>query len=190
MTLSALAEYKSDLSEMGARAAVCFTAARCAGADVKSIAPAARAAVLLGADWKWLHADGPAYLEDTQYLDECESIRHAIAARRQEVTKLLHEAEGWMYWAEREMTRAIRTRDWPRYLAALEVWFDASHAMSVCRDTISKLDGADRALAHAPYRYHDVYEEPVNFAAKGGLLPHEGRWITGEKHRPTVRWLG
>jgi hypothetical protein len=92
--------------------------------------------------------------------------------------------------AEDEMWRATGEMDWPRYYLALREWQDANHAAEACRDVLSRLDRADRALAEAPVRYADVYEEPVTFVARGGLLPYEGRWIRGETPKPTVRWLG
>jgi hypothetical protein len=190
VSLAPRAEYLADLTDLAARCAVCFCAARCAGCDVAAISPAARAAVALGAPVTWLHAISPAYDEDTMYLAECESIRAEIPARRSQVKDLLDQAEYQASEAQREMREALIRLETARYLDALLEWGDARSVISACHDILSALERADRELAWAPVRYFQVYEAPVTFVAQGGLLPYEGRWVTGEVQRPSVRWLG
>lgn len=179
MSVSARAEYLADTSELAAWCAQCFCRARCAGADVKAISPAAKAAVALGAGWDQLRAQSPPYGEDGEYMQEAAEIRVAVRMRMQEVRDVLRDAEAQASFAAAEMRRAIRDRNYGRYLRALALWLEARHAISVCHETLSRLERADRCLAWAPARYCQVYEGAVTFAAKGGLLPHDGRWIDG-----------
>ena len=39
-----------------------------------------------------------------------------------------------------------------------------------------------------PIVFAETYDGTVDFV-KRAAMPHQGRWITGEKPRPTVRWL-
>ena len=133
--------------------------------------------MILGATLDLVHAAAPPVGEDTEYLAETEAIRVLIRQHDEQVQALLREAERMMGWAAREMWRAIRERNWPRYYMALEAWLDARCAASICHETQSVLHRADRELALAPWRYADVYKGPVTFAARGGLLPHDGQWI-------------
>jgi hypothetical protein len=35
-------------------------------------------------------------------------------------------------------------------------------------------------MAAARHRFADHYELPREFAGNGGLMPHDGRWVTGD----------
>jgi hypothetical protein len=162
MSLTAQAEYLADLGALASRSAECFCMARCAGADVKAIGPSAKAAVVLGASLPELHASLPPFGDDREYLEECAAIRIAICWHGEQVRALEREAG-------REMSAAPEEMCW-----------DASRAASICIETLSRLDQADRAMAWAPVKYAQVYEVVVQHVAQGGQLPHDGRWITGE----------
>jgi hypothetical protein len=50
-------------------------------------------------------------------------------------------------------------------------------ALADCADDAAQAAAAMEA-ARAKFAAH--YEEPREFAASGGVLPHDGRWVTGE----------
>jgi hypothetical protein len=39
---------------------------------------------------------------------------------------------------------------------------------------------ASETMSGARRKFADHYDRPREFAAEGGLLPHDGRWVTGE----------
>lgn len=50
-------------------------------------------------------------------------------------------------------------------------------ALADCAEDVAQAAAAMEA-ARAKFAAH--YEEPREFAASGGVLPHDGRWVTGE----------
>jgi hypothetical protein len=39
---------------------------------------------------------------------------------------------------------------------------------------------ASETMSAARRKFADFYDRPREFASEGGLLPHDGRWVTGE----------
>ena len=70
--------------------------------------------------------------------------------------------------------------DYGAYAAACARYVDATHALDLCEPALAACEAAERCLAWAPVRYAQVYEGPASFAAQGGLLPHQGRWIQAD----------
>lgn len=53
-------------------------------------------------------------------------------------------------------------------------------AMSATHDVADAIAEAAVAVGYARQRFASHYSEVREFAANGGVLPHDGRWITGE----------
>jgi hypothetical protein len=53
-------------------------------------------------------------------------------------------------------------------------------AMAALHDVADASATAAEAMAEARTRFADHYAQPREFAGNGGLMPHDGRWITGE----------
>jgi uncharacterized protein YdhG (YjbR/CyaY superfamily) len=53
-------------------------------------------------------------------------------------------------------------------------------AMNAVHDTADAAAEAATAMAYARQKFAAHYAEIREFAASGGLLPYDGRWITGD----------
>jgi hypothetical protein len=51
-------------------------------------------------------------------------------------------------------------------------------------DLVTRLRHALTRLRAVPTDLGETYESVYNLVRRGGLMPHEGRWITGEEHAP------
>jgi hypothetical protein len=181
--LATEAEFLADLTDLAARPAGCFASARCAGCDVKALTPVARAALALGASKSGLYPDAPPYQSDTEYLDEVAEIRIVIRLRGQQVADIANRAVDQANQAAKAMRTALRQRppDYAAYQLALWSYQDAVAAYEMCVETDDRLRRAYGELAAAAAAFGDTYELTERFVARGGVMPHEGRWITGER---------
>lgn len=108
--LAAEAERLADLTELAARCSECFARARCAGCDLRAIAPLAKAALALGAPQEWLYPDAPPCRTDAEYLDEAVAIRVAIRLRGRQAEDLIEPAVEQAEMAARAMRAALMAR--------------------------------------------------------------------------------
>ena len=53
-------------------------------------------------------------------------------------------------------------------------------AMAALHDVADAATEAAAAMASARKKFGDYYQQPREFAGNGGLMPHDGRWVTGE----------
>ena len=53
-------------------------------------------------------------------------------------------------------------------------------SLAALHDTADAAADAAQAMAYARQKFASHYAEVREFAASGGLLPHDGRWITGD----------
>jgi hypothetical protein len=53
-------------------------------------------------------------------------------------------------------------------------------ALAALHDCAEDVAGAAAAMETARARFAAHYSEPREYAASGGVLPHDGRWVTGE----------
>jgi len=172
----------TDVSELAARCAGCFCRARCAGCDLKAIRPVAEGALRLGAQMDQLAATAPPYATDADYLAELAEIAAACADQSRYLDSLTVQLREGIRASRAAMAAALRCRprDWPAYYDAMRAHHYYSQALSECEQVLSRLAKTIRLLMTARYEFGSVYEEPETFVARGGALPHEGRWITGQ----------
>lgn len=74
-----------------------------------------------------------------------------------------------------------RPPDWAAWQLAYWSYQDAAAAYDICVETDDRLRRAYVELATAGPVFGEVYEAPQALVASGGVLPRDGRWITGEK---------
>ena len=53
-------------------------------------------------------------------------------------------------------------------------------AMTALHDVADAQAHASETMSEARRKFADHYDRPREFAAEGGLMPHDGRWVTGE----------
>jgi hypothetical protein len=53
-------------------------------------------------------------------------------------------------------------------------------ALAALHDCAEDVAGAAAAMEAARAKFAAHYAEPREYAASGGVLPHDGRWVTGE----------
>jgi hypothetical protein len=53
-------------------------------------------------------------------------------------------------------------------------------AMTALHDVADAQAHASETMSGARRKFADHYDRPREFAAEGGLMPHDGRWVTGE----------
>ena len=53
-------------------------------------------------------------------------------------------------------------------------------AMAALHDVADAQAHASETMSEARRKFADHYDRPREFAAEGGLMPHDGRWVTGE----------
>jgi hypothetical protein len=53
-------------------------------------------------------------------------------------------------------------------------------AMAALHDVADAQAHASETMSGARRKFADHYDRPREFAAEGGLMPHDGRWVTGE----------
>jgi len=181
-SMTAEAEYMvAQLEEIARQCAYCYASARRAGLHIPAIGQTARAAVILGAPLSELQAQVPAYDADVEYLDEIELIRAELRGKMTDFRRFIFRARAVKHEAAKGMRRAIRERNYPKYLKYLAMWLDAVGAINVASDGVRLAGQADRCLAWARIRFAEAYEGAESDVARGARLPYEGRWITGEK---------
>jgi hypothetical protein len=66
-----------------------------------------------------------------------------------------------------------------QYEACLQRGLDPV-AMTALHDVADACASSAETMAEARKRFADHYDQPREFAAQGGLMPHDGRWVTGE----------
>jgi hypothetical protein len=52
--------------------------------------------------------------------------------------------------------------------------------MAALHDVADAAAHAAETMSGARHRFADHYELPREFAANGGLMTHDGRWVTGD----------
>ncbi len=86
-------------------------------------------------------------------------------------------------WMTRQVTGLSRLGRGPgRLLRALHVAWSAStrRASAMLHDVADAAAQAAETMGAAKAKFTEHYELPREFAANGGLMTHDGRWVTGE----------
>lgn len=178
---TAQAETLADVQELGDDIALMAGRCRATGLDVRAFAPIMGAAMALGSrPWRVMEH---AYASDQELIAEL--LEHELAIRRREsgYIKLRSNIVKARAWAVASFTTAQRKH--PPDQAAMEHWAavaaDCNTALDVLAPLPGKLRAARAALNRAPGELGETYQQVYDLLAQGRVMPHEGRWLTGEE---------
>jgi hypothetical protein len=173
-------------------AATILGGARTAGLDPAAYAPLTGAALALGADRVAVYrATGPAHPSDVAFLaavadaeDDARDLLTAAGKLAGQVTAGLDAANNGLLDALADAALALEDED-------ADCAADARALVQACDRALVVLAELDRRLRHAiarlqaaPAALGEAYEPVYNLVRAGGLMPFEGRWITGDGPAP------
>jgi hypothetical protein len=183
-----LAEAAAELG--GAIAAVLLGGARAAGLDPRSYAPLAGAALALGAARVAVYrAAGPAHPGDAAFLSD-------NADAEDDARDLLAAAGSLAEAVTAALDAALDDSDDAGEDDDEDLGDDAAERAALCEEALGVLGELEQRLRHAiarlqavPAALGETYESVYALIRSGGRMPREGRWITGEDHRPPRQYL-
>lgn len=181
MSWTAQAEVLADTSEMGADIALMAGRCRATGLDPRSFAPIMGAAMALGSR-PW-HVMEFAYNSDQELIEELLDMTCQLWTRHNAYVRLRSTiVQRFAYAAA--MFGAAACMDPPSemdmaYWAAVKG--DCEAAVEVLSPLPAKLRAARAALTRAPAELGETYQAVYDLLAQGRVMPHDGRWLTGEE---------
>jgi hypothetical protein len=176
-------------------AATILGGARTAGLDPASYAPLAGAALALGADQVTVYrALGPAHPSDVAFLaavadaeDDARDLFAAAGKLAEQVTAALDAARDDLEDALAGLAAAQAAEDEDAAADAAARAAAARVRIQVCERALTVLAELDRRLRHAiarlqaaPAALGETYESVYDLIRAGGLMPFDGRWLTGD----------
>lgn len=203
------AQELADLEEMAATVTGILGGARNAGLDPDALGGLAGAALALGADGDAVYAAGKGtcgrYASEREFLADVSDAEDELAARLKAAGNLWNQTQAAIGDAAADLRRARRElaaayampvgepcdgchgRKAAAIEAAREAIADANERISVCQSALEVLAELITRLRHAlariravPSDLGETYESVYNLIRRGGTMPHQGRWITGE----------
>jgi hypothetical protein len=187
----------ADTGELAETVTGILGGARAAGLDPEALGGLVGAATALGAGSLAVYAAGRA-TGGSRFPDES-AFAAAVADAEDDIAERLKAAARLQEQAVAALDAALDALDCAlamavkdrcdgchgRKAAAID---DARRRIALCENTIEILDPLGRRLAHALARLRAVpgdlgetYASVYNLIRRGGSMPHEGRWITGEE---------
>jgi hypothetical protein len=176
-------------------AATILGGARAAGLDPAAYAPLTGAALALGADRVIVYrATGPAHPSDVAFLaavadaeDDARDLFAAASKLADQVTTALDTAHEDLEDALADLAAAQAAEDEGAAAAAAARAAAARVRIQVCERALAILAELDRRLRHAiarlqaaPAALGETYESVYDLIRAGGLMPFDGRWLTGD----------
>lgn len=181
MTWLAQAEVLADTSETGADIALIAGRCRATGLDPKSFAPIMGAAMALGSrPWHimecrygsdeeligdLLDMDARLFRRQDAYI----KMRSAIVRTRAHAIAMFNDA------ANQNPPLAMDMDHWAGSIAACDA------ALDVLAPLPARLRLARAGLGRAPAELGETYEAVYRLLSQGHVMPHDGRWVTGEE---------
>jgi hypothetical protein len=175
---TAQAETLEDTSGLGSDAAMMCGQARATGLDPNSIRSLIGASLALGC-WPQRGDGWTPYPSDTDLVEALfdlqdavyrwwkgvERLTRAVARRRARLIQCLSESE----------PDHPQRPEWHWELV------DCNTALEILTDVPARLNAAINKLAAVPIELGDTYAAVYTLVAAGRVMPHNGRWITGEE---------
>ena len=203
------AQELADLGELAETVTGILGGARNAGLDPDALGGLAGAALALSADSDRVYAAGKGttgrYADEGQFLADVSDAEDEIAERLRAAGKLWNQTQAAASHAVRDLRQARRElaaayampvgdpcdgchgRKAAAIEAAREAIADANERIAVCQSALEVLGELITRLRHAlariravPSDLGETYESVYNLIRRGGVMPHEGRWVTGQ----------
>src|SRR5690606_62365 len=183
-TWTAQAETLADVQEIGDDIALMAGRCRATGLDGRSFAPIMGAAMALGSR-PW-HVMEHAYASDQELIGDVLEFEARIRRRQNSYVKLRSRIVQARAYAV-AMYNDAASQDPPNQ-PDMEQWAlvaaDCNTALDVLAPLASKLRGARAALNRAPGELGETYQQVYDLLSRGRVMPHQGRFITGEEETP------
>lgn len=194
--LLARARELADVGELAETVTGILGGARAAGLDPDALGGLVGAATALGADSLTVYTAGRGirspFPDEGAFAAAVGDAEDDIAERLQAAGRIQEQVIAAIDAAmdALESAQAMPVRDpcdgcHGRRAAAIDA---ARKRIALCEDTIIIVDALTRRLAHALARLRAVpgdlgetYVSVYNLVRRGGSMPHEGRWITGQE---------
>ncbi len=207
--LLARARELADISDLAETVLAILGGARNAGLDPGALGGLVGAANALGASGISIYAAGTGtsgpHADETQFLSHVSDAEDDIADRlkaaqrlREQVLAALDAALDALEDARRALAAAhamptkgkcdgCHNAKAAAIAAAEAAIADAEQRISLCETAIGVLDPLIHRLRHAlarlravPSDLGETYESVYNLIRRGGVMPYEGRWVTGQ----------
>jgi hypothetical protein len=194
--LLARARELADLGELTETVTGILGGGRRAGLDPDALAGLVGAATALGVDGVAVYAAGRGagtrYASEGEFLTALADAEDDIAERLKAVGQLHDRAVTALDSALAALDAALAMRTGEpcdgchgRKAAAIA---EAEVRVRLCEDAIEVLEPLGGQLRHAlariravPSDLGETYESVYNLIRRGGAMPHQGRWITGQE---------
>lgn len=182
-------ELADAMTELGGTVArLLLGSARTAGLDPAVHAPLTGAALALGADQITVYTAGPqaghrAHPDDITFLADVADAEDDARELFTAASKLADQVTTALDTARDDLDDALSSDDEGAAARAA----DARARIGVCDRALGLLAEMDRRLRHAIARLQaapavlgETYESVYNLIRAGGLMPFDGRWLTGD----------
>ncbi|MET9339302.1 hypothetical protein [Nonomuraea sp. NPDC003804] len=177
MSWTARAEVLADTTDLGADAAMMCGRARATGLDPNSIRSLLGATLALGV--RPLRGEGwTPYRLDRDLAEDLVELSVAVHDRGRRVEQLVTRVAArratlrrWLFHAESEDARR------PVWRAEIT---DCTTALEVLGPLPRRLAVIIAKLAACPVQLGETYAAVYALVAAGRVMPHDGRWLTGE----------
>ncbi|MBP2704367.1 hypothetical protein JOL79_11140 [Microbispora sp. RL4-1S] len=178
MSWTSQAEMVADTTELGGAGREMCGRCRATGLQPNAYAPLAGATAALGTWPLTGGGDGYApFASDRDLVEELLDFGIAILGHYDRVVALVQtiamrraELLAWIASA----TRGDPVKEWRAEVT------DCAAALEVLTGVPGRLRAAARRVAAAPAALGDTYAEVYRLVTGGRVLPHNGRWLTGE----------
>lgn len=172
----------ADVDELAATIIDILGRTRNAGLDPGALGGLVGAAHALGADSLTTYA--AEHLTVGRYADERQFLTH-LADAEDDIAERRHAADRLHHQVTAALDAALDRLDEAEATSAVA---EAERAIGTCEAALAVLDQLTRQLRRALARLRAVpgdlgetYESVYNLLRRGGVLPHHGRWITGQE---------
>jgi len=181
MSWTAQAEVLADTSEIGSDIALIAGRCRHTGLDPRSFAPIMGAAMALGSR-PW-HSMTCRYDTDQELISDVLDAIQTVWERQGAYIRLRSgivqaRARANALFAEAAAQSPPIEMDMAHYAA---ISADCDAALEVLSGLSSRLRAARGNLSRAPAELGETYQQVYDLLAQGRVMPHDGRWLTGEE---------
>jgi len=181
MTWTEIAEQLDDTTGLGRRAAQCQAAAWSAGLDPAATRGLTGAALALGAAPGDLMGQVAPWRTDRAMLAAADDLAADVARQLRRVQQTRQAVSADLQAARAELARASAARppDLAAITAARRRIADCETALEILGQVALRLGYARTRLAEIPGDLAETYQAANRHVQAGGILPYEGRWLTG-----------